>query len=67
MADKFTDKQIEQFRATFKLFDKDHDGKISVKDLGLLMDEIGVKPSESNLKDMIGQFDINESGNLDFS
>lgn len=30
------------------------------------MGELGQKPSESNLKDMIGQFDENESGNLDF-
>ncbi len=45
MADKFTDSQIEEYRLTFELFDKDHDGKISVKDLGALMGELGVKPS----------------------
>lgn len=48
------------------MFDKDKDGKISIHDLGGLMTELGQKPSEGNLKDMIGQFDENESGNLDF-
>lgn len=41
MADKFTDTQIEQFRKTFEMFDKDHDGKISIHDLGGLLGELG--------------------------
>jgi len=45
--------------AAFSLFDKDGDGKISRKELGVVMKSLGQNPSESELQDMVNEVDAN--------
>ncbi len=37
MQEQLNEDQIEQFRETFKMFDKDGDGTITAKELGIVM------------------------------
>ncbi|ODQ78637.1 hypothetical protein BABINDRAFT_172009 [Babjeviella inositovora NRRL Y-12698] len=59
-------KQITEFKEAFSLFDKDNDGKITTKELGTVMRSLGQNPSESELKDLVNEVDINNDGNIDF-
>lgn len=48
------------------MFDKDNDGKITTKELGIVMRSLGQNPSESELNDMINEVDVNNDGSIDF-
>ena len=62
-----SDKQkIEQIREAFNVFDKDNDGFITLKELGTVMRSLGQNPTESELHDLIKQYDRDESGTIDF-
>ncbi|PRT52688.1 Calmodulin [Wickerhamiella sorbophila] len=66
MADKLTEEQISAYKEAFSLFDKDHDGKISAKELGTVMRSLGQTPSESEVADMINEIDMDNDGSVDF-
>lgn len=69
-------------KEAFSLFDKDADGmyfrlrplatdvnragKITTKELGVVMRSLGQNPSESELADMINEVDVSNSGTIDF-
>jgi len=59
--------QIEEFREAFSLFDKDNDGTITTKELGTVMKSLGQNPSESELRDMINEVDVDGNGTIDFN
>ncbi|XP_066930098.1 uncharacterized protein [Clytia hemisphaerica] len=61
---QFTDVQIAEFKEAFGLFDKNHDGSISVQELGEVMSRMGFDPTEGELEDML--HDISGSGDIDF-
>jgi len=61
-----TKDQIKAFQETFKLFDKNGDGKISYKDLGEMLRTMGYDPSNQELKDLIANADSNSNGYLEF-
>jgi len=63
---KFTAEQIEEFRAAFDLFDQDGNNAISKEELGVVMRRLGLNPSDSELKDMIREHDLDESGQIEF-
>ena len=46
-----------EFRGAFQLFDRNNDGYISCKELGVVMRSLGQNPSEDELKDMINEVD----------
>ncbi|ELT92751.1 hypothetical protein CAPTEDRAFT_163548 [Capitella teleta] len=64
--EKLTDEQISEFREAFQLFDKDGNGFISTKELGMVMRSLGQNPTEAELMDMINEVDIDGSGTVDF-
>lgn len=63
---ELTEEQIAELKETFNLFDKDHDGTISVKELGVAMRALGQNPTEAELQDMIMEADRDGNGVLDF-
>ena len=66
MSDNLTDEKIQEFKEAFKIFDKDKDGYITIKELGEIMKSLGQIPSESELHDMVNEVDIDGNGNIDF-
>ncbi|TRY80615.1 hypothetical protein TCAL_13249 [Tigriopus californicus] len=65
-AKEMTESQIGQYRQAFKMFDKNHDERISSQELGMVMRELGFDPTEDELKDMIGNADADGSGSIEF-
>ena len=54
MADALTEEQIAELKETFSLFDKDGDGTITTKELGIVIRSIGKNPTEAELQDAEG-------------
>ena len=50
---KLTDAELDAFKETFMMFDKDGDGSVSTKELGAVMRSLGNNPTEEELEDMI--------------
>jgi len=46
-----------EFRGAFQLFDRNKDGCISCKELGVVMRSLGQNPTDDELKDMINEVD----------
>lgn len=66
MAENLSEEKIAEFRAAFELFDKDRDGKITTKELGTVMRNLGQNPTDSELQEMINEVDLDGNGNIDF-
>lgn len=47
-----------EFKEAFSLFDKNGDGNISSKELGIVMRSLGQNPTEAELQDMINEVDF---------
>mmetsp|Transcript_33294 Transcript_33294/g.88393 ORF Transcript_33294/g.88393 Transcript_33294/m.88393 type:complete len:149 (+) Transcript_33294:72-518(+) len=57
MADQLIQEQLQEFEDTFNLFDADGDGKLSLRELGTMLNALGQNPSEESLRRMIQGFD----------
>ncbi|KAH9321894.1 hypothetical protein KI387_016533, partial [Taxus chinensis] len=66
MAENLSEDQIAEFKEAFGLFDKDGDGSITTKELGTVMRSLGQNPTETELRDMIGEVDADGNGTIDF-
>ena len=44
--EKLTEEQISEFREAFALFDKDGDGNITEKELGIVLRSLGQNPTD---------------------
>ena len=64
--DQLTEEQIAEFKEAFSLFDKDGDGTITTKELGVVMRSLGQNPTEAELQDMINEVDADGNGTIDF-
>jgi len=62
-----TSQDINCLKEAFALFDCDRDGEITVEELGKVMRTHGFDPTEEDLRDMIGNVDVNANGAIDFS
>ncbi|KAG2235520.1 hypothetical protein BDF21DRAFT_404045 [Thamnidium elegans] len=58
--------ETDELRLCFEKFDKNGDGQISVNELKEVMDRLGEKLSENELKEMINDADTNKDGFIDF-
>merc|ERR1711976_231939 len=64
--ERLSDEQIAEIKDAFQLFDKDGDGCISTKELGMVMRSLGQNPTEAELMDMINAVDTDGSATVDF-
>lgn len=48
---------LPEFRAAFELFDKDHSGAISKEELGTVMRNLGMNPTDEELHEQIRMHD----------
>ena len=58
---------LDEYKATFALFDADGDGTITIDELGSVMKSLGQNPSDSELRDMINEVDTDGDGVIDFN
>jgi Ca2+-binding EF-hand superfamily protein len=49
---------VVEMKETFQLFDKDHDGFVSSKELGMVMRSLGQNPTETEIQDIIHEVDV---------
>ncbi|KAL1502032.1 hypothetical protein ABEB36_007240 [Hypothenemus hampei] len=59
--------KLEEIRDVFNLFDKDGDGTISTKELGMVMKTLGQNPTEAELLDIMSEVDKDGNGLIDFA
>ena len=62
----YTPELIQIIHKAFDDVDKDHDGKIAVKDIGQVMNSLEDKISDSDLKKMLKELEISSSGSVKF-
>jgi calmodulin len=55
MVDKFTEVQIAEYKEAFSLFDKDGDGQIAAKEVGIVMRALGQMPTEEEIKQILDE------------
>uniref|UniRef100_A0A0K0CZI4 Calmodulin n=1 Tax=Angiostrongylus cantonensis TaxID=6313 RepID=A0A0K0CZI4_ANGCA len=60
------EEELIEYKEAFRLFDKDGNGSISSKELGVAMRSLGQNPTEQELLDMVNEVDIDGSGTIDF-
>jgi len=63
---KHTADEDDDLRKAFEVFDRDHDGYVSAKDLKLAMRSLGEKLSEVELREMINEADKDGDGKVNF-
>ena len=61
-----TEEKIVEFKEAFSLFDKDRDGTITKKELGMVMRFLGQNPTEAELQDMVNKVDADGNGTIGF-
>jgi len=67
MANKaITPQQRAELQEAFRLFDKNGDGKISSKELKDVMTQLGQKPTDKEVADMIKSVDQDHNGTIEF-
>ena len=49
---------LVEYKEAFAMFDKDGDGNISTKELGIVMRSLGQNPTEHELLDIITEVDV---------
>lgn len=63
----YTEEQLAEYKEAFGLFDKNGDGAISVVELGKVMESLGIRPTITELQDMMHEIDTDGNGTIDFS
>ena len=63
---KFSEEKLEEIQRIFNEFDKNKDGTICISELGEALTLLGCRLIDSDLKEMIKEFDRDISGTLNF-
>lgn len=58
--------QEQEFKDVFTIFDKDGDGTVSTKELGVVMRALGQNPTDIEIEEMIKEVDKDGNGEIDF-
>lgn len=66
MAEKLTEKEIDEYRSVFQIFDKNGDDKISTTELGAVLSKFGQDPSDDKIQEMITEYDTDGNGTIEF-
>jgi len=66
MADQLIQEQLQEFQETFRLFDEDRDERLSIKELGTMLNALGQNPTQQELRNMIAGLD-HEDDRIDFA
>ena len=53
-------------RVGLQMFDKDGNGTINSKELGVAMRTLGLNPTEDELMNIVNEFDVDGNGKIDF-
>lgn len=61
------DKQMADFREAFHFFDKDGDGRLTTRELGIVMRSLGENPTETSLSEWVSEVDKDGSGRVEFN
>lgn len=61
-----TEAQLEEFRNSFQIFDKDLDGVITIHELEIAMRAMGHNPTQIELQEMIEEVDNDKDGAINF-
>lgn len=61
-----SDKDIQELKQAFDMFDKNHDGKISSEELGCVLRTLGHNHSSKEVEEMIKNVDTNENGFVEY-
>ena len=64
--DDLTEEQKAELKEAFSLFDKDGDGTITIDELSIVMKSIGQASSKEAIKEMIGDIDDDDDGEVSF-
>lgn len=62
---QLSEEQQKQVREAFNIFDKNKDGTISREELGRVMRQLGLNPSETQVLDIINSADVDKNGVID--
>ena len=65
-ADFVTEEQLAELQEAFSLFDRSGDGTIASSDLGRVLRSQAQNLTETELRDMINEVDVDGSGTIDF-
>ncbi|RUP46370.1 calmodulin 5 [Jimgerdemannia flammicorona] len=66
-APRLTHAQLAELKETFRLFDKNHDGSISLLELKAVMESMKLRPTSEELQQMMEEADRNGNGSIDFN
>lgn len=61
-----TPDELQEFAQAFKMFDKDGNGTMNIKELGVAMRTLGLNPTEEELLNMVNEYDVDGNGKIDF-
>lgn len=66
MTKNLSPEKLQEYKESFKIFDKDEDGRISTNELKNVLNLLGKSPSEQELWDIISEFDKDGNGTIEF-
>jgi calmodulin len=67
MANKFTEKEIQELKEAFKMFDKDNSGSISQNELKSTIKQMGFQCDDQQIDSLMKKLDSDNSGTINFN